>query len=71
MKKKCQEQKLIDGRFGWKFQNFDEDNTGVTSAFVDLEGKEHKLRSKYLVGCDGGGSLVRRKAGIKMIGGSL
>lgn len=71
MKKKCLEQKLIEGRFGWKFQTFEEDGAGVTSTFVDLDGVEHKLRSKYLVGCDGGGSLVRRKASIKMIGGSL
>jgi 2-polyprenyl-6-methoxyphenol hydroxylase-like FAD-dependent oxidoreductase len=71
LKRKCLEQKLIDGRFGWKFQTFLEENAGVTSTFLDLDGKEHKVRSQYILGCDGGGSRVRRAAGIKMFGGSL
>jgi hypothetical protein len=71
MKKKCLSKPLIDGRFGWKFQTLVEDDTGVTSTFVDLEGKGHVVRSRYLIGCDGGGSRVRRFAGIKMIGGYM
>jgi FAD-dependent monooxygenase len=71
MKRKCLVQKLIDGRFGWKYQSAVEDENGVTSLFIDLAGQAHTVRSKYLIGCDGGGSRVRRNAGIRMIGGYL
>jgi 2-polyprenyl-6-methoxyphenol hydroxylase-like FAD-dependent oxidoreductase len=71
MKRKCLEERSIDGRFGWKYQSATEDESGVTSLFIDLEGQAHTVRSKYLIGCDGGGSRVRRSAGIRMIGGYL
>lgn len=71
MKQKCLEQPSIDGRFGWIYQSAVEDDSGVTSFFIDLEGQTYTVRSKYLIGCDGGGSKVRRGAGIRMIGGYL
>ncbi len=64
-------QPLIDGRFGWKYNSSVEDNDGVTGKFVDLEGKAHNVKSKYLIGCYGGGNLVRRNPWIRMIGGYL
>ena len=38
-----------------------------TEVFVDLS-DGRSLQTKYLVGCDGGGSLIRRKAGIEFPG---
>ena len=39
---------------------FAQDDAGVDVALSD----GRSLRAKYLVGCDGGGSLIRKKAGI-------
>ena len=43
---------------------FAQDDTGVD---VVLSG-DRSLRAKYLVGCDGGRSLIRKKAGIDFPG---
>jgi 2-polyprenyl-6-methoxyphenol hydroxylase-like FAD-dependent oxidoreductase len=71
MKDKCLQQKLIDGHFGLTFVSATEDDEGVTSHLMDKEGRAHVVRSQYLVGADGGGSTVRKSAGIKMIGGPM
>ena len=42
---------------------FSQDDTGV-----DVELADGRLRAKYLVGCDGGRSLIRRAAGIEFPG---
>jgi 3-(3-hydroxy-phenyl)propionate hydroxylase len=44
--------------------SFAQDDTGVTIALSDSE----SLRAGYLVGCDGGRSLVRKAAGIEFRG---
>ena len=54
-------------RFGHEFISFEQDANGVTTR-VRSEGKDHRLTSKYLVGCDGGSSAVRRQLGIKLEG---
>src|SRR5690349_19356592 len=43
---------------------FSQDDTGVDVALSD----GRSLRAKYLVGCDGGRSLIRKKAGIDFPG---
>lgn len=56
----------IDVRAPWKLESFVQDETGVTSILRDMvTGEEQKVRSSYLVGCDGGGSTVRSRSGIK------
>jgi 3-(3-hydroxy-phenyl)propionate hydroxylase len=49
---------------GREVTGFAQDDSGVD---VELEG-ERSLRAKYLVGCDGGRSLIRKKAGIDFPG---
>jgi 2-polyprenyl-6-methoxyphenol hydroxylase-like FAD-dependent oxidoreductase len=49
---------------GVEVTGFAQDDTGVD---VELEGSR-SLRAKYLVGCDGGRSLIRKKAGIDFPG---
>lgn len=71
LKQKCIEQPLIEGHFGTKFISAVEDKDGVTSTLIDQQGRTHVVRSQYVLGCDGGGSTVRRYAGVKMIGGPL
>jgi flavin-dependent dehydrogenase len=49
-----------------------EKDDGVTSYLSDTRsGTTYQVRSKYLVGCDGAGSRVRRSANLKLTGGPL
>ena len=49
--------------------DFTEDDDGVTTTVRDtLTGRTRQIRSKYLVGTDGGASPVRQALGIKMAG---
>jgi len=66
LKQAAEESALVDVRFGWKFESFEQDDSGVTSVLRNVRsGEEQKVRSKYLVGCDGGGSTVRAQLGIQ------
>ncbi len=48
---------------------FVQDTDGVTAQLLDLDsGATRDLRARYLVGCDGGGSLVRKLMGSKFEG---
>ena len=56
-------------RFGWTVDAFAEDDSGVTvQAAPERGGKPEQWRMQYLVGCDGGRSMVRRGLGIKFQG---
>ena len=50
--------------YGTEVTGFAQDDTGVDVALSDGT----SLRAEYLVGCDGGRSLVRRTAGIEFPG---
>jgi 2-polyprenyl-6-methoxyphenol hydroxylase-like FAD-dependent oxidoreductase len=57
-------------RFGHELLSFAQDDAGVT-AQVKTGGKTVPVRAKYLVGCDGGASVVRKSLGIKLRGENL
>ncbi|AEG51589.1 2,4-dichlorophenol 6-monooxygenase [Sphingobium chlorophenolicum L-1] len=60
---------LIDVRYGWAFESFDQDGDGVTVTIASsATGEKATVRSDYLVGCDGGGSRVRQQASIALEG---
>jgi 2-polyprenyl-6-methoxyphenol hydroxylase-like FAD-dependent oxidoreductase len=49
--------------------SFAQDASGVTVQLLDLDsGSIRELRARYLVGCDGGGSSVRKQMGSKFEG---
>jgi 3-(3-hydroxy-phenyl)propionate hydroxylase len=50
--------------YGREVAGFTQDDTGITVALADGE----SIRARYLVGCDGGRSLVRKTAGIDFPG---
>jgi 2-polyprenyl-6-methoxyphenol hydroxylase-like FAD-dependent oxidoreductase len=54
--------------YGHRLISFEQHETGVDSKVLDSSGKEILVRSKYLVGCDGGRSTVRDGLGIQMNG---
>lgn len=55
-----------------EFESAREENGGVTAEVVDLtSGERRTLRGRYLVGCDGGRSTVRRLIGGKLEGDAV
>lgn len=56
-------------RFGWTFEDFEQDEAGVTATIRNTEDdRTETVRCDYLVGCDGGGSRVRRLLDIALDG---
>ena len=51
-------------RYGTEVTGFAQDDAGVDVALSDGQ----RVRAQYLVGCDGGRSLVRKSAGIEFPG---
>lgn len=58
------EQLAVPIYYGSEVTGFAQDDTGVTVALAASQ----SLRAQYLVGCDGGRSLVRKAAGIEFPG---
>jgi len=55
-------------RYGCGLEDFVQDEGAVTVSALASSGAREELRARYLVGCDGGASTVRKKAGIKLEG---
>jgi len=52
-----------------QFTAFTQDSNGVSVAATDLDSHATRhIRCRYLVGCDGGGSAVRKQAGARLEG---
>jgi 2-polyprenyl-6-methoxyphenol hydroxylase-like FAD-dependent oxidoreductase len=61
----CRRHPLIELRRGLRFDSLTQDDDGVTSRLVDvLTDEQVRLRSAYLIGCDGASSEVRTAVGI-------
>ncbi|HZC57549.1 MAG TPA: FAD-dependent monooxygenase [Xanthobacteraceae bacterium] len=58
----------IDVRFGTEFLSLQQDADGVTARVKTSDGGTGDIRAKYLVGCDGGASPVRKELGIELSG---
>jgi len=58
----------VSVRYGHELLSFSQDANGVTATVKDLAGKTSEIKAAYLVGCDGGASLVRKELGIKLSG---
>jgi 2-polyprenyl-6-methoxyphenol hydroxylase-like FAD-dependent oxidoreductase len=57
-----------DIRFGCELISFSQDGAGVDAEVKYSDGKNAKIRTRYMVGCDGGSSIVRKQLGIKLEG---
>lgn len=61
----------VDMRFGWKLTGFDDLEDHVSATIENTETSETvEITARYLVGCDGGNSLVRKSLGIELEGES-
>jgi 2-polyprenyl-6-methoxyphenol hydroxylase-like FAD-dependent oxidoreductase len=61
----CRRNPLVDLRCGLRFDSLTQDDDGVTSHLVDVmtDGRV-RLRSRYVLGCDGASSQVRKAVDI-------
>lgn len=65
------------GRYGTAIERatelvaFTQDADGVTSRLTTSSGGEEEVRSRFLVGCDGAHSLVRKGLGLSFEGGAF
>ena len=58
----------VDLRFGWRCTEVTEEAEHVEARIEHANGRSELLRCRYLAGCDGGRSLVRRSLGIRFGG---
>ncbi len=66
--------KTLDGillRYGWTCTDWTEHDDHVSVEIESAEGRHESLRCAFVVGCDGGRSVVRRKLGIHYDGETL
>ncbi|GIF42938.1 FAD-dependent monooxygenase [Actinoplanes xinjiangensis] len=65
----CRRHPLVDLRCGWLFQTLVQDDDQVTSSLVHVvTGQQIEVRSRYVIGCDGASSRVRRVLDIGLDG---
>lgn len=71
LKRRAEQLGVIDLRFGWRCESYSEEDGAVRAAAVEVAtGRRMTVAADYLVGCDGGGSIVRKGAGIDYEGES-
>src|SRR5579863_8437972 len=61
----------VDLRYGWTCTDWMERDDHVEVTIESADGRPERLRCAFLVGCDGGRSIVRRKLGIHYDGETL
>lgn len=63
---------LIDSRWSTKLVDIEEGTDNVVATLEDQTTKQvRSVRAQYLLGCDGGGSVVRKKMDMGLTGGPL
>jgi FAD-dependent monooxygenase len=68
----CEDDPLIDLRFGWKVEQVEECEDQVrTFATNKNNGVTTEFTSKYLAGCDGASSVVRKSLSLPLDGGPM
>ena len=65
LKHRAQQLPSLDVRFGWRMNAFEDHGTHVTADGESLKtGSHQRFHARYLIGCDGPRSLVRKQLGI-------
>jgi 2-polyprenyl-6-methoxyphenol hydroxylase-like FAD-dependent oxidoreductase len=68
LKREAEGMESVTVQFGCEFLSLDQDADGVTAKVQTAKGSVETIRASYVVGCDGGGSPVRKEIGIKLRG---
>jgi 2-polyprenyl-6-methoxyphenol hydroxylase-like FAD-dependent oxidoreductase len=58
----------VSVRYGHELVSLSQDAGAATATVRDPDGRTVEIRSQYIVGCDGGGSNVRKQLGIQLRG---
>lgn len=61
LRKRVAELPSVDVRLGMSLKSIDRNDGDGVTATITTAGKNEQVRARFLVGCDGGGSLVRRQ----------
>ncbi len=65
LRRRAGELPAIEAMYGWSAEAVCQDHDGVRVVIAGRDGDRRRtLRASYVVGCDGGRSLVRKQAGI-------
>ena len=64
----CKKLPAVTMHWSTQFQSCVQDAEGVTTTIRAPDGSTRTIRSRYLVGCDGGASPVRHAIGVKLRG---
>jgi FAD-dependent monooxygenase len=68
----CEKDPRIDLRFGWKVEAAEEFGTGGRLIAVNVATNQRRaFVSRYIVGCDGASSRIRRDLKIPLDGGPV
>ena len=66
LRKKLEELENVEAKFGWRAESIEQDADGARVHISKEGGAETDvLHADYVVGCDGGHSIVRRQIGIE------
>jgi len=69
LRKKLAQLPNVETRFGWLAETVEQDAAGARVAIAEEGGNGREvLHADYVVGCDGGQSIVRRQTGIERSG---
>ena len=72
LKELCEEDPLIDVRFGWKVESIEEREHDVRTTATNLTTSEtFTMTSDYVAGCDGASSRVRKAMEFPLDGGPV
>jgi 2-polyprenyl-6-methoxyphenol hydroxylase-like FAD-dependent oxidoreductase len=70
LRRKMEKIPLVEAHFGWAVRSVEQDAAGVQATIENETGDSAHaiLEGDYIVGCDGGPSIVREQAGVKRDG---
>ena len=68
LKSVAEELPSVSVRYGCELLSFEQDAGGVSASIKKRDGSTTTIKAQYLVGCDGGSSVVRKQLGIALRG---
>jgi 4-hydroxyisophthalate hydroxylase len=68
LRKRMAQLDTIEARFGWVAEKIEQDSGGARVAIANDGGGKETMEADYVVGCDGGHSVVRQQIGIARSG---
>jgi 2-polyprenyl-6-methoxyphenol hydroxylase-like FAD-dependent oxidoreductase len=68
LKQAAEERPSVAVRYGHEFLSLAQDGDSATATVRDGDGRTTHIRARYIVGCDGGASPVRKQLGIQLRG---